>query len=359
MTLHTGYGIKAAGVIPGDGSQDAIDYRLGEAGAVIRSATGVPRYGVFSPGVTGTGRADMRIDISSFVAFLGRGSSYGGVKVANVGTLTSPVFDAAPSSNSRIDVVWIRQNDSVDGADTTNVPEVGIAKGNAAATPTVPAVPTGALPLLDVKLPALVGSTDAATVTITPSAPFTAAAGGILPVRTKAELNSFAGSEGQLALQLDTMKIWARRSGAWKRHTEVMSHAESSFNRSGIGDGVTNFFSIVKDTDRTNDDDFATVPGAGTGNTVTLTEAGIYSIAYYAAVAAASTGRFAAIVAASGGVGNIAWGATPSGENQLSIDNSNFYAPAGTVLSLSVLKTTGSFADIISKIRITRLGSFS
>lgn len=213
MTLHTGFGVKGS-------TQDAIDYRLGLAGTIARSASGVPRYGVFSPGVSGAGRADMKVDVSAFVAYVGRGSAYGGVLLSNDGTLVSPTFDAAPSSNSRIDVLWVRQNDAVDAADGDNMPVFGIAKGDAASTPTAPAVPTGALPLLNVKLPALVGSTNAVGVEITQAAPFTTSAGGVMPVRTAAERDQWLAPNGSLAERLDNGVLYKRIGGAWAAISE-------------------------------------------------------------------------------------------------------------------------------------------
>lgn len=208
MAMHPGFGLKGS-------TQDAVDYRLGEAGAVVRNATGVPRYGVFPPGVSGTGRSDMKIDVSPFVAYLGRGAQYGGVKSASDGTEPSPTFDAAPSSNSRIDVLWVKQNDSVDASDADNDLVFGIAKGTAAGSPTAPSVPTGAVPLLDVKLPALVGATNAAGVTITPSGVFTVAAGGILPFPKTADLIAFAGANGQVAESYEDGRKYERVTGAW------------------------------------------------------------------------------------------------------------------------------------------------
>jgi len=203
MTLHPGFAIKG-------GTQDAVDYRLGLAGSIVRSRTGVPRYGVFQPGVAGAGRTDMKIDIGAFVAYVGRGSAYGGVMVANDGTLASPTFDAAPSSNSRIDVVWVRQNDVVDGAGANNLPEIGIAKGTAAASPTQPAVPTGALALLAVLLPALAASTSASGVTITQAAPFTAPTGSVVEVKDKNERDAFAWCVGQPVFSRATLNL-----GVW------------------------------------------------------------------------------------------------------------------------------------------------
>ncbi len=208
MTLHTGFGVKGS-------TQDASDYRLGEAGLVMRTASGVPRYGVFPPGVTGTGRADMSIDVSPFVAAVGRGSAYGVLKVANDGTLVSPPLDAAPSSNSRKDVVYVIQHDSVDAADADNLPVLGIAKGTAAAIPTVPAVPSGAAPLLVVTLPALVGSTNAGGVTITQAGPSVVASGGILPV-----LSGVRPSDPGVGQYIDDPDLGLLRRGpsGWERY---------------------------------------------------------------------------------------------------------------------------------------------
>jgi hypothetical protein len=133
------------------------------------------------------------------------------------------------------------------------------------------------------------------------------------------------------------------------------SHAEWNFNRSAIGDGTTNLFSTVADPTNTNDSTFATIPG-GTGNTVTVTTSGVYAISVYAQVSAAPTGVFAINIIAAGA--NIGESYAPSGTNLLSCAVANIRLAAGTVLAFVVTKTTGSNADISSKIRITKLSNF-
>lgn len=210
MALHIGFGIKGA-------TQDAVDYRLGQAGLVARSTAGVARAGVFpaGSGALVSARADLTVDIAAFVAVLTRGSSYGTVVVSNDGAMQSPTFGVAPGSNSRIDVLWLRQNDSVDAADANDLPTWGITAGTAAPSPVAPSVPSGALAFAQVLIPAGATATNSGGVVITDVFPYTAAAGGVVHLRSQAEQDAWSPIDGSRAYRLDTSMGLERVGGAW------------------------------------------------------------------------------------------------------------------------------------------------
>lgn len=188
------------------------DTRRVMSGLIARNADGTPRAGVLtvpsSPLVTGTGA--MAYDIAPFVAATSRIA--GGVElVANDAKHTVPTT-AAPPSNSRIDVIWVRAQ-FLQNADGSNLPAFGVAQGAAAAIPLKPSIPAGALELGAAEITSL--TTTTATAVITPTVLFTAAAGGIVPVRNATQLAAYQAAEGTTARNLETGALSYRSGGAW------------------------------------------------------------------------------------------------------------------------------------------------
>lgn len=187
MTLRKGLPAKLA-------LTDADDTRYDFSAVFVADTSGVPRAGVTSPVgvnvVTATGT--MNVSVARFQGVAVRDG--GVVLLANDGA-TNVLLDAAPASNSRLDVVYAKQNDAsatVSAPDANNLPVFGVAKGTAGAVPVKPAIPAGALEIATVQIPSTATATNSSGVVITQSAPFTAAAGGVVPFRTKAELDLWA-----------------------------------------------------------------------------------------------------------------------------------------------------------------------
>lgn len=133
--------------------------------------------------VTGNS-ASMSVTVHPFNAVLNR---YGALLIQNDGEVKVPLA-AAPSANSRIDVVYVKQNEKRSPmSDRSDVPEFGVANGVAAATPVAPSVPAGALALAQVLLPAGVSNTAAAGVVITQTYIGAALKGDMLRVQTSAQ----------------------------------------------------------------------------------------------------------------------------------------------------------------------------
>lgn len=107
-----------------------------------------------SPGVVrGCGvdlTSGLTYTVHSGVAVVSRGDSDGYV-ICEV-PLTTVATTAGPASGSRLDRVWVRQHDNTQG-DADNRVEVGVTHGSAAASPSLPALPTGALELTRVLIP--------------------------------------------------------------------------------------------------------------------------------------------------------------------------------------------------------------
>jgi len=142
-----------------------------------------------------------------------RGPGQGAVLFANDGVVNVPT-DAAPGTNSRIDVVYVWQREfALDGGDTE--PEIGVEIGTPGSSPAVPSLAAypGAIELGRITVPAGVTATNSGT-TITQTAPFTAAAGGQIDVRNVSLLPASALA-GQRARAIDTGITYQWNGAAW------------------------------------------------------------------------------------------------------------------------------------------------
>lgn len=161
-----------------------------------------------------TGNSDsMSVTVHPFNAVLNR---YGALLIQNDGNVKVPLA-AAPSANSRIDVVYVKQNETRSPmSDSSDVPEFGVVKGVAAATPVAPSVPAGALGLAQVLLPAGVSNTSAAGVVITQTYIGAAMKGDMLRVRTSAQRDALTGvPDGTLLHNVADGCDYIRRDNAW------------------------------------------------------------------------------------------------------------------------------------------------
>jgi hypothetical protein len=217
------------------------DHKLAQAGLVTKSAGNLIRPGLFYGGnaTIVTGKANMSYDVAAFSGALTRGASSGAVLLSNDG-VTNVVTTAAPGSNSRYDVVYVWQREySLDGVDSN--PVIGVVQGTAAASPTVPSLAAfpGALELARILVPAGVTATNSGT-TITQTAPFTATAGGVVPVRNATERDAGTWFEPQKVWLIDSDKEQVYVNGSWLTTTPAISLMLPSSVANGtiVGDGA-------------------------------------------------------------------------------------------------------------------------
>lgn len=163
--------------------------------------------------VTGNSNS-MSVTVHPFNAVLNR---YGALLVQNDGNVNVPLA-AAPSANSRIDVVYVKQNESRSPmSDGSDVPAFGVAKGTAAAAPVAPAVPDGALALAQVLLPAGVSNTSAKGVTITQTYIGAAMKGNMLRVQTSAQRDALTHvPDGTLLHNVADGCDYVRKGDKWR-----------------------------------------------------------------------------------------------------------------------------------------------
>lgn len=191
------------------------DHKLAQAGLIVKDTTGKIRAGLFYTGTETivSGKANMSYDVAAFTAALTRGASSGAVLLANDGVV-NVVTTAAPGSNSRYDVVYVWQREySLDGTDSE--PVIGVVQGTAAASPSVPSLSAfpGAIELARILVPAGVTATNSGT-TITQTAKFTAAAGGVVHFRNSTDRDAETGlAVGQLGEVSELLYVWG--GSAW------------------------------------------------------------------------------------------------------------------------------------------------
>lgn len=163
--------------------------------------------------VTGNGDS-MSVTVHPFNAVLNR---YGALLIQNDGNVKVPL-NAAPSANSRIDVVYVKQNETRSPmSDSSNVPEFGVVKGTAAAVPVAPAVPAGALALAQVLLPAGVSNTATGGVVITQTYIGAATKGNMLRVQTSAQRDAMTMvPDGTLLHNVADNCDYVRKDDKWR-----------------------------------------------------------------------------------------------------------------------------------------------
>ncbi len=165
-------------------------------------------------GVVVSGLGSMSYFVRAFCAVTAASASNGPTVVANDSSVVVATT-AAPGSNSRIDVIWVRQHHVAgDGATDPDVTcEIGVTNGTAAAVPAVPAIPTGALSLAQVTVPS--GTVATNTLTFTRTFKWTAANGSVIPMTTT-ERDALSGVyNGRVIFNETTSTLQTYISGTW------------------------------------------------------------------------------------------------------------------------------------------------
>lgn len=171
--------------------------------------------------VTGNS-GSMSVTVHPFNAVLNR---YGALLVQNDGNVKVPLH-VAPSANSRIDVVYVKQNEKRPPmSDSSDVPEFGVVEGTTSAVPVAPAVPAGALALAQVLVPAGVSNTAAAGVVITQTYIGAAMKGDMLRVQTSAQRDALTTvPEGTLLHNVaDNCDYVRTPSDKWAKTVDAIS----------------------------------------------------------------------------------------------------------------------------------------
>ena len=237
MTLRNGFPAVSD-------AADQFDIRAALRATTAQDANGNIKTGVSitAKSLTGlvTAGNGMNSDIAAFDAVTNR---YGPVWLSNDGTI-SVKHAAAPSANSRIDLICIKQNETASPAsDPTDGPEAIIVTGTPAVDPVMPATPEGALALARVTIPSTATSMTSTGVIYEQMYPFTASAGADLLFRSETEKDAWTPWEGQKCRLLDGNEYQAK-SGVWVSLTQPLLYAKfkwqdtKSFQPDAYGGGM-------------------------------------------------------------------------------------------------------------------------
>ncbi|MGG7510915.1 hypothetical protein [Plantibacter sp. YIM 135249] len=209
-----------------------IDTRKTVAGLIAQNAVGAPRLGVLSSSTPQLVAATTSMSYTVAAASFATSRTGQGVElVANDGTVTIATT-AAPASNSRMDVIWVRARFTASG-DASGAPEINVTQGAASGTvpPPKPSIPAGALELATAQIPSTATATNSSGVIITQTHQFTAASGGVVPFRSNAERDAWIPPSGQYGavgnqLFVSNGSTWViastRRLGNARRNTDLV-----------------------------------------------------------------------------------------------------------------------------------------
>lgn len=163
-----------------------------------------------------TPRTNMAVDLHPSDWILDR---QGPIFLSVDGTETISI-NPAPSANSRIDTIWIKQQETQSPiSDNTDGPTVNKTTGTPSINPTPPTIPDGALAIADILIPSNATNTSSSGVIITQRYPYTAAQGATLTFRNQTELNQWTPYDGQHA-QLTDDSEYTGKLGAWVSQTQ-------------------------------------------------------------------------------------------------------------------------------------------
>lgn len=212
MTLTRGH-VKNAAVTP-------LDTRLMAQALITQNADGSARTGVLgaNPTIVSTTAttSPMTVNVATAEFVCSRGKADGITQPNNDGVVAVPIA-AAPVSNSRITVIWVKQNDDLAG-DANALPVFGTTDGAALPTPTEPAIPTGATRLATLRVYSGTTASNAGSNVLTNVAQMTVPRGAPVPFRTKAELDLWTTpvTPAPDAYALDNGVTYRRLGGAWR-----------------------------------------------------------------------------------------------------------------------------------------------
>lgn len=318
------------------------DTRRVTAGLITRNADGTPRAGIFPSNANPivSGRASMGYDVAPFLAATSRINT--GVELIANDAVTIVPTTAAPPSNSRIDVIWVRAQ-FVQHADANNDVVFGVTQGVAAAVPSKPAIPVGALELATATI--LSTTTTTATVVITQTYQFTASAGAVVLVRSLAERDAWLAPANAIVRIVGSPVRYRRVGAEWR--SEPGAHVEFTGNVT-VGNGApTSVGTLAVDSSKTNDTELATAVAGGAS-----VKEGVYVVNVSTSVSISATGRCFIDITANGITERVAW--VGAGEDTLA-GGTQIIMPAAGNITVSLFQISGDARIMATRVKITKV----
>ena len=224
MAINRGLYVRQHGGAPNAVGTTPQEARLALAGLVAENAPGVPRQGLMHQAKANvvTGTASMSYDASAVTPVIVR-SANDGVYMPTLSGITNVPTIAAPASGSRIDLIWVKQNDPEKG-DPDNTAVFGVTQGTSDAIPVRPdsSVPVGAYVIASKIVAA--GQTNTLTgAPIVQEWVHTVTRGANIPVKSAADQATITPGPGVSIRRLDLPgnPVFASNGTAWNGGTWV------------------------------------------------------------------------------------------------------------------------------------------
>lgn len=191
------------------------DHRMGLA-ALLRRTSGMRARSGILRGPAGanlvvSGTAGWNYAVEAGALAIAPDAASGAYIPVNDSAIAAVATTAAPASGSRIDIIYAIQIDAFDrpGSGATAFQIVCVQGAPHATTPVAPAIPADALELARNTMTSAATNTSSAGNTITQTAPFTAAAGGIVHLRSAADETADAAGigDGLFSYRSDTKRL--------------------------------------------------------------------------------------------------------------------------------------------------------
>lgn len=147
---------------------------------------------------------------------------------------------AAPAAGlSRYYRVWVRHRSNGENSDTTSVPDAGVEFSAASSSPTLPALPTGATEVATNLMDSTATSTASSGNTLVQTMPWTAMRGGVVPLRSSAELTALAALGSDVAPAFGELSGAVYRCGASVSRVTPWVPVTAQYTPGKIASGVT------------------------------------------------------------------------------------------------------------------------
>lgn len=274
-------------------------------GSMFESNGNTPRSGLLLPStpniVTGTATTGtMTYAIAPCSPVVARSTDEGVYQFTITGN-TTVTTTAAPVSGSRIDLIWVRQNDKSKG-DPNNLAVVGVTQGAASSTPVAPALPAGALALAQATITSATVATNTASIVQTWR--YTALRGDPIPVRSKGERAEITTPRlGQRVIRLDVNLGVTQQAVEWWNGTGwKQSYSYSEFSNTWtVSGGLASWDAGPLSEVAINTINGQCVDPSGVSGGIDILENGVYTFTAQA-TPLASPGRAAMLLKGAGGV---------------------------------------------------------
>lgn len=278
MTISRGLFVARVGLI----GTTTVEARRALAGMIEENDVGVPRSGMLTGAdnlVTGLGTMAYQVGAAVFAINRVNGE---GVYLVALTNNTTVATTAAPGSNSRWDLIYVKQNDP-EKADPNNDAVLGVVQGTPAAVPTKPtvSVPTGALVIGEARIYAGTTGTVTAPNTIAQVFPYSGLRGAPVKVRSITERNTITPTSGKTILRMDqNYRTEISNGSSWNgpvsRYAEFTAGNSNHPANTNWGPGYLTFDPVAS-----NDGNFA-YQDTGSSDCFFIQENGVYHIEYTA-----------------------------------------------------------------------------